>query len=203
MISIVNLTKKYNSKTILNYSSYEFESNGIYVLKGSNGVGKSTFINMIAGISKYNSGKIVYEDSSFFKKVGFVLNKPLYESKLNLKDNFEFYGALKNISIKETKESCKNLSIFFEISEEERLENFSEGMLKKAEISLSLMNNPEYIVWDEPFANLDLESIHKIENKIFPKIKWGLISHHTEQINYDNYKIIEMRKSENNIIITS
>lgn len=182
MIRIEELSKSYGSKEVFNSFTCNFEKRGIYVLRGANGVGKSTLLNIIAGLIKYNKGKIYYYDQDFKLKTGFILNTPLYESELTLLDNCKFQGHLRGMKENEIVERCIKYSELLNVPIKEKINSFSDGMKKKTSIILSLINNPSYIVWDEPFTNLDSKSIDIIVEGIIPSIQWGIISTHNNYL---------------------
>ncbi|MBK0151705.1 ATP-binding cassette domain-containing protein, partial [Bacillus sp. S74] len=76
ILQVNNLNKKYQKQQVLNNLSFSIESNGIYSIVGTNGVGKTTLFKTILGYAKYDSGDININT----ERLGFVPDTPsLYE----------------------------------------------------------------------------------------------------------------------------
>ena len=60
---LTDISKSYNGRTILDHISYDFSANGMYVLYGKSGIGKTTLLNILCGYEQCDQGKIEIEDS--------------------------------------------------------------------------------------------------------------------------------------------
>ncbi|MXV37702.1 ATP-binding cassette domain-containing protein [Flavobacteriaceae bacterium Ap0902] len=177
MIEFKKVTKKYNNNIVFDNFSKHFENNKIYHLTGRNGSGKSTMLQMIAGLVKPQKGQLIFSDKDFKKKTSFLFHEPLFIKDLSILDNVKLHFyimSLTNIDL----EYLEFLSSMLVIPLDERIDTFSKGMKKKAEILISISHKPIYCIWDEPFDGIDEESIQVIKRNILSNFEFGIISSH-------------------------
>ena len=187
MLQISKYSKKYNQKTILEISHKELET-GIYWIKGKNGSGKSTLFKSIAGIIPFE-GDINCDGFSVKKhpvayrlKVNYASSEPAYPDFLTLHDLISFVAKSKG----GTTEQIQELLDSFEMTQFERqaVGTFSSGMLKKTSIILAFLGSPSWIILDEPFSTLDIDSsgtLPLIIEKMKAQNTGFLISSHIEE----------------------
>lgn len=191
LIEIKNLTKKYEKKIIFENLNMSIPDKGVVILKGINGCGKSTLINIIAKITKYNDGIIKYNDPHFFKKSAFLLDTPIFLESLTYKDNMKLIGSLLKIRPNEINQTITYYQNLFNLPLTTLYGNFSLGMKKKAEIARTLINNPKYIFWDEPFNSLDRESVDLVLNELIDDQKLFFIITHELYLDHIANEILE------------
>lgn len=148
-VKLKNINKRYRTKEVLQNVFFEFH-NGLYLLCGENGIGKSTLLKIIIGFSfpTYGevevNGKICYTPDKMilpnFLTVDEVLQslKEYYKSKVEINylyDTFN-YGEYKNY----------------------RLKNISKGTYQKLILSIFLLNKSEIYLFDEPLNGLDFDT---------------------------------------------
>ena len=68
MLSLNNITKKYKDKVIFQNADFEAATGEIVLLMGQSGIGKSTFLDIIAGIKSFDSGRYYYQNQEIFPK---------------------------------------------------------------------------------------------------------------------------------------
>ena len=178
IIEFENLSLSYGNRLILDNINFKINQTEIFGMLGPNGVGKSTIFNLITGLIKPNSGKIiingeivneypVYLRTKNFK-IGFVPQYGGYFSDLTLSDNLRSIGE-----IVIEKKILMNEKIEYLISKFE-LENvrnikakfLSGGQKKKLVIALALLSEPRVLLLDECFAALDILTIKMIQEII-------------------------------------
>lgn len=183
MIELKHLTKvfelnKNNTIVAVNDISLEINDGELLVLKGASGSGKSTILSCLAGLSKPTSGEIIIDNdrisklpdnfASLFRreKIGFIFQKYNLIPTLSVKENILIPLIPENLPSHKTKEILEKVMKKFKIDhkKDELVKNLSGGEQQRVAIARSQVNNPKYIIADEPTANLDKElSLHFIE----------------------------------------
>ena len=177
-LKVSNLVKFYNKKDPLIESlNFSVEKGEIVSFLGESGVGKTTFLKCISGLENINSGSIVLNnktlnDKDLFvrpqdRKIGFVFQDyPLFPH-LNLRDNIIFNLEKKYIKNLEYMLSLTNLSSLVDRFPHE----LSGGEQQRACIARALIREPDLLLLDEPFSNLDVAIKHSIRDEIYQIIK--------------------------------
>lgn len=161
IIEIQNVSKKFNDRMAVNNLSFTAESGKIYGFLGPNGAGKTTTIRMIMGIIEPDSGKIkifgkrISEESK--RQIGYIPEERGLYKKYKVSDLLLYFARLKGMNSEEAK---KNISFWLDkINLKDRanskIEELSKGMQQNVQLIISLINNPDLIILDEPFVGLD------------------------------------------------
>ena len=171
-IQVRGLKKSYGSHIILNGLDFQIEKGEIFALLGVNGAGKTTSLECIEGLRKYDSGTIIVNG-----KMGIQLQssslpaqiKPMEAVKLFAKWNREKIdeAMLNNLGIKEI--------------EKKPYAQLSTGQKRRLHLALALINNPDIIFLDEPTAGLDVEgriSLHEQIRKLNSSGKTIVLASH-------------------------
>jgi ABC-2 type transport system ATP-binding protein len=164
-ISIEQLCKAYRNNIILNGLQLEINSNSVYCLLGKNGAGKSTLINILGNIIEPSSGTVVINDLNYRKnEVAIKKNMGIQSEfdqiigEFNAFDYLQWIGLLYDMTKNEIAKQTNNLVDYF-FEKEENLngpsKDYSSGMRKKLMVCAALLNKPNLLILDEPFANLD------------------------------------------------
>ena len=177
-LKVTNLVKFYNKKDPLIESLiFSVEKGEIVSFLGESGVGKTTFLKCISGLENINSGSIVLNnktlnDKDLFvrpqdRKIGFVFQDyPLFPH-LNMRDNIIFNLEKKYIKNLEYMLSLTNLSSLVDRFPHE----LSGGEQQRACIARALIREPDLLLLDEPFSNLDVAIKNSIRDEIYQIIK--------------------------------
>lgn len=187
MIELKNISKKYHQYYVFKQINYQFPSKGIIVLKGKNGTGKTSLLQLISGVEKQQKGMITYKDPCFKKNTSFLFHQSMCMEEMSIMDNIKLHSFVSSLEIDLKK--VNKLAGLFNLSLNSRIADLSKGMRKKSEMIVSLSHSPKYIIWDEPFANLDTDSIAKIQTEILPHIQWGIISSHSHYLDHQENTI--------------
>ncbi|AJR12290.1 ABC transporter ATPase [Mesomycoplasma dispar] len=163
MIKIENLTKKIDNKFIFDNLNLEIPLNKITFVIGRSGIGKSTLINLIAGFTKKDSGKI-----SFFDENGSELEKPLVDvvfqdfnliESLSIKNNILIANHILNRESDDLEIQQAANFIGIETNKLDQVaKNLSGGEKQRAAFLRSLSRKSDFILLDEPTGNLDHEN---------------------------------------------
>lgn len=185
-IKVSNLSFRYfgSDKDLFQDFSLNIEKNKHTVITGSNGVGKSTLVSIIAGVLRPTSGKV----SIFSDKIAYVGAVPLIIPG-SLKDNLS-YGS-DNEYDNESLEKIVNKFNLFENQVNLYLEvnskNLSSGQIQKISFMRAILSNPEVLILDESMSNLDEESKKTVFN-ILNSLSTTIINvtHNPEEFKYDS-----------------
>lgn len=184
MIEVLDLSKKIKNHIIFSQLNFTFNQNGIYLIEGENGIGKSTFLKIIGSIVQTSQGEINWSLPHSKDKTGFIFDFPLYIDQLSFSDNLRFLGSLLDLDNKYVENKINYFSELFHLplGTKKTVNQYSSGMKRKVEIAISLINNPNCLIWDEPFDSLDKESIEIIFDEIITDDKMFIITTHNKEI---------------------
>ena len=164
MISANNLSKSYKGVKVLNLPNLDIQRGQSFGLVGNNGAGKTTFFSLLLDLIKPTTGYIkskdilVQESEDWKPFTSSFIDESFLIGYLTPEEYFYFIGDLRG----QNKADVDNLLAKFEdffhgeiIGRKKYLRDLSKGNQKKAGIVAALIGNPEVIILDEPFANLD------------------------------------------------
>jgi ABC-2 type transport system ATP-binding protein len=164
MIQSIELSKKYGEVTVLNIPSLEIPKGQAFGLVGNNGAGKTTYFNLLLDLIKPTTGYVLNNEIQVNKSEDWkpftaaFIDESFLIGYLTPEEYFYFIGELRGMN---KADIDTFLSQFTEIFNDEilggkkYLRDLSKGNQKKAGIVAALIGNPEVIILDEPFANLD------------------------------------------------
>ena len=164
MIKIRNITKTYNKETVLKIDYLEINSGQTFGLVGNNGAGKTTLFSALLDLIKPTTGEVLNnginvrtsEDWKSFTSA--FLDESFLVSYLMPEEYFYFVGELRSFSKKQVDEFLKQFEDLFNgeiLGGKKFIRDLSKGNQKKVGIVAALIGDPEVIILDEPFANLD------------------------------------------------
>lgn len=145
--------------------SFSAKRGEIYGLLGPNGAGKTTTLRMLATLIKPDSGDAVIDGFSIVRqpekvrsKIGFLTSELKPDEFFTPSYTFDFFSELQNISAQVRDERKKMLFSRFGIDKfaETKISDLSTGMKQKTSIAISLVHDPEFIIFDEPTNGLDV-----------------------------------------------
>ncbi|MCY9672267.1 ABC transporter ATP-binding protein [Bacillus sp. MM09(2025)] len=170
MLYTKELTKKYRTKVAIDHITLDVNQGDIFGLIGPKGSGKTTFFNIITGISRPTSGTFTMMDMPSLKKVRQHIGVlPEYT------DLYEGLTALEHIAylskITGTRQKTSDYEELLEFVgldhyRQEKVGSFTPGMKKRLGMAQAIAHRPEFILLDEPFADIDADSILHIQQVI-------------------------------------
>lgn len=175
MIAIKNLIKAYNREVVLNIPEMKIEKAQLFGLVGNNGAGKTTLFNLLLDLitaSKggvINNGVEVQKSEDWKAFTGAYIDESFTIGYLTPDEYFEFIGELRNMNKSDNEQFLGSFDDFFngEIRGKNKyIRDLSKGNQKKVGIIAAMMGNPEVVILDEPFANLDPSSQFKLRKII-------------------------------------
>ncbi len=164
MITAENLTKKYGSQLVLNIDRLEIPTGQSFGLVGNNGAGKTTFFSLLLDLIQPTSGKItsnniqVNTSEDWKPFTSSFIDESFLIGYLTPEEYFYFIGELRGRNKADVDALLAQFEDFFHgeiLGQKKFLRDLSKGNQKKAGIVASFIGNPEVVILDEPFANLD------------------------------------------------
>ena len=164
MIEVQNLSKSYNNTQVLNIPSLDIPKGQSFGLVGNNGAGKTTFFSLLLDLIQPTTGNIknkdviVSESEAWKPFTSSFIDESFLIGYLTAEEYFYFIGDLRGQSKADVDELLSGFEDFFHgeiLQQKKYLRDLSKGNQKKAGIVGSFIGNPEVIILDEPFANLD------------------------------------------------
>lgn len=152
-------------KIAVNNLTLKIEDGEIYGILGTNGAGKTTTLRCIATLLKPTVGSIkvgeydtVKDSEKVRRKIGFLTNEIKLDPEFSPKYLFEFFGKLHGVSDELIAKRKEELFGYFGITEfeDKKIRELSTGMKQKAAIAVSLVHDPEIVIFDEPTSGLDI-----------------------------------------------
>lgn len=180
MIKVENLSKSYGATSVLNIPELEIPQGQCFGLVGNNGAGKTTFFNLALDLIQATSGKILINDIDVQKSEAWkpstaaFIDETYLIGYLTAEEYFHFIGDLRGKKATEIDAWLAQFEDFFNgevMGKKKYLRDLSKGNQKKAGIVGSLIGQPEYVILDEPFANLDPSSQIRLKNLIQTQTK--------------------------------
>ena len=193
MIEINNITKKYSKELVLDVLKLDIPDGQTFGLVGNNGAGKTTLFSCLLDLIKPTTGKInnngidVRQSEDWKKFTTAFLDESFLIGYLLPEEYFYFIGELRGLRKKEIDDFLLEFEEFFNgeiIGKKKYLRDLSKGNQKKAGIVAALIGEPQVVVLDEPFANLDPSTqirLKKIIKDLSSKGTTVLVSSHDLQ----------------------
>lgn len=164
MITVSNLSKKYNADPVLNIENLDITQGQSFGLVGNNGAGKTTFFSLLLDLIQPTTGFIkskdilVSESEDWKPFTSAYIDETFLIGYLTPEEYFYFIGELRGQNKADVDALLKQFEDFFHdeiLNQRKYLRDLSKGNQKKVGIVAALIGNPEVIILDEPFANLD------------------------------------------------
>lgn len=164
MIVTTNLSKKYNDVQVLHIESLNIPKGQSFGLVGNNGAGKTTYFSLLLDLIKPTTGQIknnnvlVHESEDWKPFTSAFIDESFLIGYLTAEEYFYFIGELRGQNKSDVDALVAQFEDFFHgeiLNQKKYLRDLSKGNQKKAGIVAALIGNPEVIILDEPFANLD------------------------------------------------
>jgi len=164
MITVETISKKYGQAEVLNIPSLDIPKGQSFGLVGNNGAGKTTLFNILLDLIRPTTGHISNNDVLVHKSedwktfTGSFIDESFLIGYLTPEEYFDFIGDLRGMNKADITAFLSQFDEFFSgevLGKKKYLRDLSKGNQKKAGIVAALMGNPQVVILDEPFANLD------------------------------------------------
>ena len=197
-IEIINYLNPFNKKIISNLNFYEGE---VYQLTGSSGIGKTTLLNSILGLVKFNTGQIhltFKNGKTLYSKLAYYQSQQQILVNKTIRDNLSYSHQIPDEELIDT---LQKFGLFDEFHNKDLLnlivteKTLSKGQIARLALAREyLKEDSEIVILDEPYAHIDEVNSRKIDEMFRDRFKNSIliiVSHTKNYINKKDY-IIEM-----------
>ena len=172
IIEINNVSKSYGDYKALNNISINVPRQSIYGLLGPNGAGKTTLIRMLNQITAPDEGEIIFNgeklNRNHISEIGYLPEeRGLYKS-MKVGEQAIYLAQLKGVSKKDAEKRLKQWFHKFGITDwwNKKVEELSKGMQQKIQFIVTVIHNPQLLIFDEPFSGFDPINVNLLKKEI-------------------------------------
>lgn len=203
MINVENICLTLKNRDILTSVNLTMEPGNIYGLVGNNGSGKTMLMKVICGLVKPTSGTvtcdgiIIGKDRDYLPDAGIIIETPGFISYYSGFKNLKFLAGIRGkIGNEEIRKAMEDVGLDPDLRLPVR--KYSLGMRQRLGIAQAIMENPRYLVFDEPMNGLDKNGIAEARKLLLDRKAAGatiiLSSHNREDIDILCDHVYEMEQ---------
>ena len=161
VIVLQNLVKFFGRFAALRDITDSFAPGRLYVVVGDNGAGKSTLLRVVAGLMQPSQGSMTLLGSQNVREVahriGYMGHAPLLYDELDGMENLRYFAGLYGLRDDDVcRDAMRQVGLDPEL--ERRVGQYSQGMRQRLSLARAVLHNPELMLLDEPFSNVDVHS---------------------------------------------
>lgn len=166
-----NLTKKYKDFTALNNANITINKGDIYGLIGRNGAGKTILMKVITTLTNKTNGEFYLfdkDDSDLTetkRRIGCLIENPAFFENLTAYQNLKYYAIQKGIVDYSQIDKVLDL-VKLSDSKNKKFKTFSLGMKQRLGIAFAMLDNPDFVILDEPINGLDPIGISELRETL-------------------------------------
>jgi len=159
------VSKLFGSFAALRQITVDLEPGRCYVLLGENGAGKSTLLRILAGLLRPSRGTIRvfggFEPHEARARIGYMSHAPMLYDELTAKENLSYFRSLyRGRACLTPAEALRQVGLDPELNR--LVGQYSQGMRQRTSLARVLLPEPELLLLDEPFSNMDVESARQM-----------------------------------------
>ena len=155
MIKANNLSKSFNGNRIFSGINFNLEKSRILGVVGNNGSGKTTLLKIVAGIMNPDTGEMNLKENI---KLDFLGHENMLYHNFSILENIDFFSNISGFRISSELQDEIEKGLGLQNILGKKISDLSYGQRKKASMLRSLISDPDLLVLDEPFSNLDSDS---------------------------------------------
>jgi len=171
------LVKSYRGRRVVDGIHFEVGPGEIVGLLGPNGAGKTTSFNMVMGLIKADSGKVILKETDItgwpmYRRaragIGYLSQEPSVFRRLTVRDNLLLYLQAAGVRGSEARERVDKVIEEFELSlvADSYAATCSGGERRRLEIARAMIQGPCFLLLDEPFSGIDPLAVEEIRQQI-------------------------------------
>jgi len=170
MITVKKLVKRFGLKTVLRGLDFVVQEGEFVALLGSNGAGKTTFLRILASLSRPTLGEVriagyllPVQAAAVRRKLGVVSHLPLLYGDLTAEENMRFFGRIYGVA-----EMSQRIDEVLELvgltsRRHDLVRTFSRGMQQRLAIGRAILHDPDVLLFDEPHTGLDQDACDMLD----------------------------------------
>jgi len=172
LIQVENVTKRFSGHTALEEVSISVPGKSIFGLLGPNGAGKTTLIRIINMITAPDEGQILFGGRPIqpdaIEKIGYLPEERGLYKKMKVGEQALYLAQLKGMSRHDAQVSLKEWFEKFDIGGwwNKKVEELSKGMQQKVQFIITVLHQPELLIFDEPFSGFDPINVNLLKQEI-------------------------------------
>ena len=164
-------SKLFGTFAALRKVSLQFERGSSTVILGDNGAGKSTLLRLLAGLIVPSRGSVLAfgdEPHKQRKRIAYMSHEPMLYDELSALENLRYFASLhaeqRNRDVCGCTGSAEKMlrAVGLDPTLSRPVGQYSQGMRQRASLARVLQGDPELLLLDEPFSNLDVESARRM-----------------------------------------
>jgi ABC-2 type transport system ATP-binding protein len=172
IFDIRNINKQFANHKALDDVSFIVPENSIFGLLGPNGAGKTTLIRLINQITAPDSGELLFHSRPINRKdienIGYLPEERGLYKKMKVGEQAMYLAQLKGLSKHDAHQKLKIWFEKFDISPwwDKKVEELSKGMQQKIQFIVTVLHEPELLIFDEPFSGFDPINVNLLKDEI-------------------------------------
>ena len=172
ILTAEHVSKHYAGHTALDDVSLTIPQGSVYGLLGPNGAGKTTLIRIINRITAPDAGRVLFGDRELrpedVRRIGYLPEERGLYKKMKVGEQALFFARLKGMS---RRDALRSLKLWFEKFGIEawwgkKVEELSKGMAQKVQFIVTVLHEPELLIFDEPFSGFDPINANLLKEEI-------------------------------------
>ena len=172
ILKVEHVTKRFARHTALDDVSLTIPKGSVYGLLGPNGAGKTTLIRIINRITAPDEGKVIFDGREIqpqdVYRIGYLPEERGLYKKMKVGEQAVFFARLKGLSRHEAVVRLKKWFVKFGIESwwDRKVDELSKGMAQKVQFIVTVLHEPELLIFDEPFSGFDPINANLLKEEI-------------------------------------
>ena len=172
ILSVEHVSKRFAEHTALDDVSLSIPKGSVYGLLGPNGAGKTTLIRIINRITAPDTGRVLLGGREIapedVRRIGYLPEERGLYKKMKVGEQAVFFARLKGLSRRDAVARLKKWFVKFGIEGwwDKKIEELSKGMAQKVQFIVTVLHEPELLIFDEPFSGFDPINANLLKEEI-------------------------------------
>jgi len=180
MIEVRNLVKNFGWKRVLRGLDFRVGRGESVAILGLNGTGKTTFLRILATLSRPSGGSVSMAGQAIpsqsiqvRRRIGVVLHQPLLYGDLTAEENLRYYARMYDVQSGKTRINEVLDLVGLEMQRRELVRKYSRGMQQRLAIGRALLHTPDVLLFDEPYTGLDTDAVIMLDAVLKDAVSQG------------------------------